>query len=92
MPETPFTVRAQVIAGVRQLIVAVVTAGVILTVLIVGFRSQGIEERRVREDQLNVSLATVCVLALPVDEDGRDPADVQACFTQYGLTPPQIVR
>ena len=29
--------------------------------------------------------AQVCVLALPVTDDGRDPADVQRCLTENGL-------
>jgi len=91
MPDVPRTIGDQVIAGVRQLIVATFTAGIIITALIIGFAGQTAAEAKVREDTLHATLATACVLALPVDPDsGRDPDQVQLCFTQYGLEAPVL--
>lgn len=89
MMPTPW--KEQLIAGVRQLIVAVTTAAIIIAGLVVGFAGQTAEERQVREDTLHANLAVACVLALPVDPiEGRDPGLVQFCFTQYGLEAPQL--
>jgi hypothetical protein len=82
--------KQQLIAGVRQLVVATVTAGLILGVLLVGFSGQTAAQQKVQEDTLHANLAQACVLALPVTETGRDPADVQECFTQYGLQAPLL--
>ena len=43
-----------------------------------------------QQEAAHASLATACVLALPVDENGRDERQVQACFTQYGLEAPNV--
>lgn len=41
-----------------------------------------------RLDDINKGTqATVCVLALPVSEVGRDPAAVDACLIENGLEP-----
>jgi hypothetical protein len=88
MPETPISIKAQVVAGIRQLIVSTFTAGLILAVLVVGFNGQTQAQRKVQADTLNASLATGCELALPVSSSGRDPDLVRMCFTQYGLVPP----
>lgn len=86
---TPTGWKQQVGAGIRQLIVALVTGVIITLALIVGFSGQTANEREVREQTLNASLATACVLALPVDpEKGRDQDAVADCFTQYGLEAP----
>lgn len=76
----------------RQLFVAVATAGIILAVLVIGFRGQTEHEREVLEQTLHANLAQACVLALPVSEMGRDANDVRECFAQYGLEPPRIVE
>lgn len=89
MPNTELTWKAQTVAAIRQLIVALVTGVIITAAIIVGFSGQTANEREVREQTLNASLATACVLALPVDsETGRDEGDVALCFTQYGLQAP----
>lgn len=91
MPDIPYNLKAQVVAGIRQLIVASVTAGIIVGSLILGFAGQNANEREVREATLHATLATACVLALPVDpETGRDQVLVQFCFTQYGLEAPLL--
>ncbi len=91
MPNTEFTIKAQAIAAVRQLIVAITTAAVIVGALIFGFAGQTAAEAKVREDTLHATLATACVLSLPVDpEMGRDPTAVQLCFTQYDLEAPSF--
>ena len=82
--------KGQAISAVRQLLVALVTAGIILAVLIIGFAGQTATERQVQQDTLHANLAQACVLALPVDETGRDEALVQLCFTQYGLQAPRL--
>lgn len=83
--------KEQLVAGLRQLLVAVVTATIIILGLVVGFAGQTAQEKQVREDTLHATLATACVLALPVDPDtGRDPGAVSLCFTQYGLEAPAL--
>ena len=83
--------KGQAISAVRQLLVALVTAGIILAVLIIGFAGQTATERQVQQDTLYANLAIACELALPVDPDtGRDEADVMQCFTQYGLQAPRL--
>lgn len=92
MPQIPLEWKAQLMAGVRQLIVAVVTSAVIIVGLVVGFAGQTDETTKLAEDTLHANLAQACVLALPVDEMGRPPELVKLCFTQYQLQAPSIVR
>jgi hypothetical protein len=54
-------------------------------------RDLQIQVARLQELTLNAALASACELALPVDADGRPPAAVRECFTQYGLEPPSII-
>lgn len=91
MPTTPLTVKAQVIAGIRQLIVAIVTAAVIIGGLSLVYGQQTKDQQQRELDTIHAGLATACVLALPVDpETGRDPDAVRNCFTQYDLEAPQL--
>lgn len=85
------TWKDQLITFARQVGVAVVTSGVIILGLVIGFHGQTQEEVKRQEDTLHANLAIACEFALPVDlENGRDPDAVRLCFTQYGLTPPRI--
>jgi hypothetical protein len=85
--------RENAIAFVRSLAVALITSGVILVVLIYGFRGQTEQERQLQQDTLRANLAQACVLSLPVHPvDGRDPVSVKLCFSQYGIQPPELVR
>lgn len=88
MPNVELSWKAQSIAALRQLIVALVTGVIITAALVIGFSGQTANEREVREQTLKATLATACVLSLPVDETGRDEDEVAACFTQYGLAAP----
>lgn len=54
--------------------------------------SLALGSRSTTQDTLHANLAQACVLALPVTDDGRDPRDVEECFTQYGLEPPVLVH
>lgn len=74
---------------IRQIIVATVTAILILMFLIVATRGQQREEQRVAEETLRANLAIACVLALPVTEQGRRPEQVHNCFLQYDLPAPK---
>jgi hypothetical protein len=87
------TARENLIAFIRSLAVALITAGIILVVLIFGFRGQTEQERQLQQDTLRANLAQACVLSLPVDPiDGRDPVSVKLCFSQYGIQPPELVH
>lgn len=44
-------------------------------------------EEVVLEDIREATRAQVCVLALPVDENGRDPEAVDRCLTENNLPP-----
>lgn len=83
------TLKEQAIIFIRQFLVAVMTAAVILAVLIVGFQGQTNREQELAQVTLDANLAQACVLSLPVDPvKGRDPESVRQCFTQYGIEPP----
>jgi hypothetical protein len=86
------TWKFQLVTAGRQLVVAVVTAGIILAVLIIGFRGETNKERELAEQTLYANLAQACVLALPVTERGRNENDVRQCFSQYNLQPPSLVH
>lgn len=45
-----------------------------------------------QEQTYNATLAEACLLALPVNETGRDFEAATECFTQYGLEAPNFVR
>ena len=78
---------------IRTVLAGILIAAIITGVLILGFRGQTNEERRVQQQTLFANLAQACVLALPVDpEAGRDASDVAQCFTQYGLQPPGLAH
>lgn len=89
-PPEKMTLRWQLVTFARQLAVAIVTALVIVGVLVFGFHGQTAAEQQRQLDTLHANLAQACVLSLPVDENGRDPEDVQRCFTQYGLAAPLL--
>jgi hypothetical protein len=72
---------------VRMLIVAITTSFIILMFLIVAYGGQTRQEQETLDETRRGTLATVCVLALPVDDFGRDDAQVHACLRKYGLEP-----
>lgn len=71
----------------RMLLVAVVTAVVIIGVLAFAFGDQTQQEQATADETRRGVLAQVCVLALPIDEGGRDQIRVEACLARYGLEP-----
>lgn len=81
-------------AYIRTLVVALITSAVVLGVLIIGFSGKNAREEQVLVDTRNANLAIACIFVLPVNTSGvgpaRDPQQVQACFTQYGLPAPRI--
>ena len=86
-------IRSAFLGFLKTVAAGLVIGSIITAVLIVSFREQTAEERRVEQQTLFANLAQACVLALPVNsETGRDPRDVALCFTQYGLQPPGLVH
>lgn len=71
----------------RMLAVAVVTSVVIIVLLSLAFSGQSRQEQQTVDEIRRAGLAQVCVLALPVDEDGRKQAQVDECLRRYGLVP-----
>lgn len=72
----------------RTLAVAVLTSIIILLILVFAFSGQSKQQQAALDEIRAGTLATVCVLALPVDPNvGRDPVAVTQCETKYGLTP-----
>ena len=72
----------------RMIIVAIVTTVFIVGGLTLVYGQQTRDERQTFLEIRNGTLATVCVLALPVDPDvGRDPVKVTECLDRYGLEP-----
>jgi hypothetical protein len=87
----PLRFRDHVMVGIRTVVSGGVIALIIVGVLIVGFHTQTAAQVQREQDTLHANLAQACVLALPVDPvNGRDPDNVKACFTQYGLQAPLI--
>lgn len=81
----------QLATFLRQLAVAVLTSGVIVAGLIVGFAGQTAAQVQRDLDTLHANLAQACVLTLPVDPlTGRSADDVRRCFLQYGLQAPLL--
>ena len=90
-------VREEAVKFARQLLVAVATSAVIIGGLLLAFQGQSNEERELtrvlvelQEQTLAASLAQACVLALPVDDSGRDEEQVARCFRQYGIDAPRV--
>ena len=81
------TLRDWTAATLRMLIVSVVTATIIILVLTIAFRSQAQREQDTADEIRRANLATVCVLALPTSDAGRDQSDVYTCLRRYGLAP-----
>ena len=81
----------------RKLVTFVVGCAIALGMLIVvSIPSQNARNEQARllleaqQEAAHASLATACVLTLPVTEEGRDERLVGLCFTQYGLEAPEI--
>ena len=72
----------------KTVVAGLVIAAIITGVLIVGFAGQTSQERLLERQTLYANLAQACVLALPVTIEGRNPDDVQRCFTQYDIEAP----
>jgi negative regulator of sigma E activity len=79
--------REAVTKTIQMTIAAIVTAVVIIGLLTWAFAGQTAEEREVLDGIRAGTLAQACILALPISETGRDPADVTACLRRYGLEP-----
>lgn len=93
MNHSSFTWKDHLIALMRMVATAIITTVLIIVGLTVGFRAQTEAADKLARDTLSANLAQACVLTLPTDPvKGRDPNDVQQCFTQYGLEAPQIVH
>jgi hypothetical protein len=85
MPNVPLNWKAQLMAAGRQLATIVVAAIIVITFIALAFSAQGRQEREAVDELRRATLAQVCVLALPVREDGRSQKAVQECLIRYGL-------
>jgi len=84
------TFKDQALATLRTIVSGAVIALIIVVGVTVAFHGQTAEQKQVQDDTLHANLAQACVLALPVTDTGRDPQDVEECFTQYGLEAPLL--
>ena len=82
--------RTVFVGFIKTVVAGLVIAAIITGVLIVGFAGQTSQERLLERQTLYANLAQACVLSLPVDDQGRNPDDVQQCFTQYGIEAPRL--
>lgn len=71
----------------RMVVVAVVTTGLVVVLLGVVYGEQTRRQTEAADEIRRAGLAQVCVLALPIDDSGRDQASVDACLRKYGIEP-----
>lgn len=77
--------------GAAKLLLYATVTGIVTLILAYALSAgQNRDAINLLRDVRNSSRATACVLALPVTEQGRDPALVGECFAANGIAPPDL--
>lgn len=73
------------VQSIRQMVVIIVSAVLVVVFIALAFGARGREEAKTLDLLRRATQAEICVLALPVRDDGRNHEAVRSCLERYEL-------